>query len=250
MNYDRRTEAETILRNDRGRLGDTFRGDQEGLSLEEQAEIAGARTSNYGYNNRAAINALIEGTIPKGPTLALQVARRVRTLLKRPDLSPQLRADWQILEEELMLRAEDRIAVEQEEAVTAQATSEAESAGTPGIYVYTLPHYRRHPIDPESGKTFLKVGHSARDALYRAGAQARFTALPEDPVLLRIYPTDESASTERLFHDWLEAADHQGTRTGRAGKEWFLTSIKFLDQIASSLELEKIAVNHLGMDDE
>lgn len=103
--YDRRAEAEAVLETESSRLGDTFRGDREGLTLEQQAELAGAKAGNYGYNNRVTIAALIEGVLPTGPTLALQAARRVRTLLKRPDLSPELRADWMLLEEQLTARA-------------------------------------------------------------------------------------------------------------------------------------------------
>lgn len=250
MTYDRHAEVGAVLLADTSRLGDTFRGDQEGLSLAQQAERAGARGANYGYNNRVTITALMDGTIPVGPTLALQAARRLRTLLKREDLSPELRADWVALEEQLTRRAEDRQAVEAEEAATAKATSEAESMGTPGIYVYTLPHYLKYPVDPETGKTYLKVGHSSRDAMHRAGAQGRFTALPEDPVLLRIYPSVESASIEKRFHEWLRMADHQGHRTRRGGTEWFLTSTKFLDHIADSLNLERLTVNDLEVGDE
>ena len=250
MIYDRHAEVEAVLLADPSRLGDTFRGDRTGLALEQQADLAGAKYSNYGYNNRVTISALMDGTIPAGPTLALQSARRLRTLLKRDDISPELRADWVTLEEQLTLRAEDRLAVEAEEAATAMATSEAESVGTPGIYVYTLPHYLKYPVDPEAGKTYLKVGHSSRDAMHRVGAQTRFTALPEDPILLRIYPADESAAVERQFHEWLRMADHYGARTKRGGTEWFLTSTKFLDYIAESLKLERRTVNDLEVGDD
>jgi hypothetical protein len=109
--------------------------------------------------------------------------------------------------------------------------------------VYTLPHYVRHPFDPETGKTLLKVGHSARDAFYRAGSQGRLTALPEDPVLLRIYPADESAQVERLFHEWLTDADHSRSDSRRGGSEWFVTSTRFLDRVARSLGLPVVAFN-------
>ncbi|WP_427869870.1 hypothetical protein [Leucobacter luti] len=248
--YDRKAEAEAVLETESSRLGDTFRGDREGLTLEQQAELAGAKAGNYGYNNRVTIAALTEGVLPTGPTLALQAARRVRTLLKRPDLSPELRADWMLLEEQLTVRAEDRIAAEAEDAATAKATVEAEAAGTPGIYVYTLPHYLKYPFDPDTGKTLLKVGHSSRDALHRAGSQGRFTALPEDPILLRIYPVVMSNDVERKFHEWLRMADHHGTRTRRGGTEWFLTSTKFLDHIAEHLGLERQTINDLDVGDE
>lgn len=248
--YDRAAEAEATLATEMSRLGDTFRGDREGLSLERQAELVGAKGGNYGYNNRVTIKALTDGTIPAGPTLALQSARRLRTLLKRTDLSPELRADWVLLEEQLTARADDHVAVEAEEVATAKATTEAELTGTPGIYVYTLPHYLKYPVDLESGKTYLKVGHSSRDVLHRAKSQGRFTALPEDPILLRVYPVDASNEAEKEFHEWLRMADHQGARTRRGGTEWFLTSTKFLDHIAAHLGLEQRTVNDLDVGDD
>lgn len=130
------------------------------------------------------------------------------------------------------------------------ASENAEAKGTPGIYVYTLPHYLLHPVDLESGKTLLKVGHSSHDAYYRAGSSGRLTALPEEPILLRIYPVAESAATEKEFHNWLKDADHLGTRTRRAGSEWFLTSTKFLDRIAKSLQLEIQVINDFEVGDE
>jgi hypothetical protein len=61
----------------------------------------------------------------------------------------------------------------------------------------------------------LKVGHSGVGAHYRATSQGWLTALPEDPILLRIYPVAESAKAERDFHAWLRDADHAGERTQR-----------------------------------
>lgn len=248
--YDRKAETERVLETDPSRLGDTFHGDREGLSPEEQAERIDAKHSTCGYNNRVTIAALMEGTIPTGPTLALQAARRLRTLLKRDDLSTELRGDWVELEHQLTLRAEDRVATEAEDAATAKATVAAEATGTPGIYVYTLAHYLKYPVDPNTGKPYLKVGHSSRDALHRANSQGRFTALPEDPILLRIYPTSDSSSVETRFREWLRMADHHGACTRRGGTEWFLTSTKFLDHIAESRNLEKLTVNALEVGDD
>jgi hypothetical protein len=105
--------------------------------------------------------------------------------------------------------------------------------------VYTPPHYRLLPYDPTTGRTILKVGHSSVDACYRATSQGRLTALPEDPILLRIYPRGgASAAAEREFHSWLRDADHAASRTQRGGSEWFVTSTKFLDRIARSMGLQ------------
>ena len=144
-----------------------------------------------------------------------------------------MRDDLTKLEATLQSRAEDpdAQAVEVDKAVA--KSKAAENSNTPGVYVYTLPHYLKHRVDEETGKTLLKVGHSARDVYYRAGSAGRLTALPEEPILLRIYPGGRVRCVEKQFHAWLNAADHSGTRTRRAGAEWFLTSTKFLDRIAS-----------------
>ena len=149
-----------------------------------------------------------------------------------------------------MSRAEDRQAQTEEVEVAVEATKAAEADGTPGIYVYTLPHYLRHPYDAETGRTLLKVGHSSVDVHYRATSQGRLTALPEDPILLRIYPVEESAQAERDFHKWLRDADHFATRTRRGGSEWFVTSTKFLDRIARSKGLDVRVVTDFEAGDE
>ena len=120
----------------------------------------------------------------------------------------------------------------------------------PGIYVYTLPHYLRYPYEPDSGRTLLKIGHPARDAVYRANSQGKLTALPEDPILLRIYPVDESAKAEKKFHEWLRDADHAGNRNLRGGSEWFVTSTKFLDRVAQAVGLNVLVINDFETGDD
>lgn len=111
----------------------------------------------------------------------------------------------------------------------------------PGIYVYSFPQYLRHPS--ESGLVALKVGHSATDSIKRFRDQTRITGMPEDPVLLRVYPTNPAAAaeTEKEFHALLRAAGHWRKHGAMSGKEWFLTDLRFLDQIARALKLEIIS---------
>lgn len=103
-----------------------------------------------------------------------------------------------------------------------------------------MPHYLRYPYDAESGRTLLKVGRSNRSVVQRFYDQTRTTALPEDPVLLRIYPTldADAVARERQFHELLEAADHDRSRARTGGTEWFLTSLRFLDTVAKTVGLE------------
>ena len=64
----------------------------------------------------------------------------------------------------LTSRAEDKNAQDEEFGDAVEQSVAAEATGTPGIYVYTLPHYLLHPYDPATGRTLLKVGHSSIDA--------------------------------------------------------------------------------------
>jgi hypothetical protein len=248
--FDRRPEVEALLAADETVLGNVWRYRQEGLTAREMAERDGVPTTGWVSNYNSLIYALLEGRIPESPSLAQQAARRIRSWLKDKQLTPELRAA--LIEQESLLtsRAEDRRAQAAEVAEAVKATEDAEASGKPGIYVYTLPHYLRYPYDPATGKTLLKVGHSSTDAHYRAGSQGRLTALPEDPILLRIYPVEASAAAERDFHEWLRDADHSSSRARRGGSEWFVTSTKFLDRIARSKGLDVIVVNEFEVDDE
>ena len=68
-----------------------------------------------------------------------------------------------------------------------RTSSTAEASGVRGIYVYTLPHYLRYPVDPSEDedestddRTYLKVGMSGKDIIQRVRQQVN-TALPEEP---------------------------------------------------------------------
>jgi len=119
-----------------------------------------------------------------------------------------------------------------------------ERVALPGIYVYALPHYLRHPVVPaiddvEADRTLMKVGMSDRDTLRRFRQQQRTTELPEDPELLRVFIGDFASyqPVEQEFHTLLRAADHRQARGTAVGTEWFLTSLKFIDAVAATLRL-------------
>lgn len=248
--YDREAEVRLILTDDQTLLGRIYRYELDGLTPSQIAEEEGNQGPAFVYNYRLQINALLSGEAPTSPWAALAVARKLRKWLKTVDLSDPLRTDLAALETVAQSRADDpeAQAVEVDKAV--DKSKAAENTGTPGIYVYTLPHYLKHRIDEETGKTLLKVGHSSVDVYYRAGSAGRITALPEDPILLRIYPADDSAPREKDFHAWLRDADHQGGRTRRGGTEWFVTSTRFLDRVARSLGLDVQVVNDLEAGDD
>lgn len=234
-----RAEIEQALAADASVLGEIYRGVRDGLSDDELRIQRGAESTNFVWNYKRTITALLEGDLPSAPSVASQTAARFRKLLRTVKFSE---ASRQRLEQRLTVleaRVSDPEAQVAEELQALAATKAAEEHAQAGVYVYTLPHYLRYPYDSERQHTLLKLGHSGSSVIQRFKTQRRETVLPEEPVLLRVYPVDDkmSAHIERTFHDLLDAADHL-RRDGRAvGREWFLTTVKFLDRIAVALGL-------------
>jgi len=84
----------------------------------------------------------------------------------------------------------------------------------------------------------MKVGMSESDAIRRFRQQRRVTELPEQLRLLRVYTGEgKMVDFEKQFHSLLSSADHRRNSAKTAGTEWFLTSLKFLDEIPKTLGL-------------
>jgi hypothetical protein len=244
-----RTEIEDLLRNDKSRIGEIFNLLSEGRDAEEIRVQFGLERTSFVWSYERMIRALRDGDLPTAPTVALSVARKFRAILKNARLSDDARL---VLSSNLMVledRASDEASRERETVAALNAAAEVEAEAVSGIYVYTLPHYLRYPYDPDSGRTLLKVGRSDRDVIERFRNQTRTTALPEEPLLLRVYAVadgEPSAQTERTFHRLLEAADHDRSEARTGGTEWFLTSVRFLDEIANTLRLPTREVVDVG----
>ena len=142
-----------------------------------------------------------------------------------------------------------------------------EKPPAPGVYVYSLQHYTENPTEPSPAddtpsRTLYKVGYSTVDAYLRA-TQSDQTFIPERPVLYRIYQPKSISETvqsdsvlpenlktelaflERKFHDHLRVFGHIDGWGG--GTEWFLTSLRALDHLASLLDLH---IEYVDTDDE
>ena len=249
VGFNRKEEVESLWRADDTWTGEVFRQIQNGVTVRQIADDANITISPI-YAQVSLCNALIEGTVSSSTHVAKGWAGRIRSWLKKKPLSAELRAALEIQERALNAVANDTQAVQAEANEAVEKTMAAENENIPGIYVYTLPHYVRHPFDLKTGRTLLKVGHSSVDALYRATSQSRITSLPEDPWLLRIYPADASAEVEKKFHTFLRDFDHVGVKGDRTGAEWFLTSLKALDRIALTLGLEVRVINDFSIDEE
>ena len=247
---DVRKELQAYLAADSSRVGEVYRLLEEGLAADAIAErLEGGAAGAWQY--RRMVRALLDGNLPAAPTVALAAARRYRTVLKAPALSAAARAYLQANLDELERRASDPARLDEEVQRASEQTQQAEARNEVGVYVYALPHYIRHPYDQASGRTLLKVGRSDSDIIVRFRSQTRTTALPEEPILLRIYRTngDSAAPAEATFHRLLDAADHSRTIGKSAGREWFLTHTRFLDEIARTLRLHIDLINEGEFDD-
>ena len=117
----------------------------------------------------------------------------------------------------------------------------------PSNTLWAVPTYLIVPakVDPE--RFWLKIGQTGRVVSKRVSEQLRSTAMPEDPVILRVYtdPKGEAVSSEvdysaleKKFHKLLMSAGHSKTSAKSGGTEWFATTLEFLDEIAETLELD------------
>ncbi|WNM23520.1 GIY-YIG nuclease family protein [Demequina capsici] len=239
-------ELRRYLEADDSRLGEVFRLSQQGRSADSIATELGVATSNFVWNMTRLSHAILDADLPSAPSLAASFASKFRTMLKLRTWSPEARLYLSARLERLEQASEDSEARVEEEEISEDNTRAAEREEVPGIYVYSLPHYLRHPYEPALGHTLLKVGTSDSDAIRRFREQTRTTALPEEPVLLRIYVTggtERNGPIEAQFHRLLRSASHAPTATRSAGREWFSTTLGFLDEIASMLDLKITVVN-------
>jgi hypothetical protein len=134
-------------------------------------------------------------------------------------------------------------AEEVREISAAAEALEATLRSSSGVYVYTFPHYFKHPWREGSDHILLKVGATTKNAWQRVREQVRQTAAPEEPLLLRVYLTNTPIDDERKFHELLDGADHERSGIKVGGVEWFSTTLEFLDVIASVLSLQVVAAD-------
>ncbi|MDE0553009.1 MAG: GIY-YIG nuclease family protein [Candidatus Poribacteria bacterium] len=237
-------EVKSALNKDETRLGDVWRLREKELGPKEIAEELGVRSDAWVYATRQSISVIVDGVMPtKG--VAEECGRNARGLAKRYRDSFSSTTFSKLQE-----RADkcDRIARSTKrgkaEPKPKSQTSAAEKMDIPGIYVYSLPHFLKHPVevserDETDNRTYCKVGMS-QSTKKRVRNQAT-TALPEPIVLLRIYETPSGmdiAEVERRIHRNLEAAGHIRNPGQGPGQEWFLTNLKFLDSIAEDRGLK------------
>ena len=234
-------ELAAALRNNDGQLGKVFALLEEGkVTNRELAEGGGGANPGAAANLRVTVKAVLDGVLPKGPTVAAQARRSIGGLLRdNPELSPSGRAHLEDLRNKLEMIANDAEAIERESLDLERASIALESSleKLPGVYVFTLPSFYRTVQKTDPDRYWLKIGKSDRAAGVRIGEQMRATGLPEDPWIARVYrhPIFEPKQLESHFHRLLIAAGHSRASGKHSGRDWYATNLEFLDAIGAAL---------------
>ena len=243
-------EINHALQANTGALGKVARAMAEGVtSPTAMAALGAGANSGHAGNLARVVRFIQDGVPPTAPSRAAVAGRCIGGLLRdNPGLSSEAISHLQQLRNVVDSVEKDDEARAGEESqlqdASEQLTKTVEKLG--GVYVYTFPTYLMVPakVDPE--RFWLKIGQTGRVVEKRVMDQLRSTAMPEDPVILRVY-TDKEASSEtgsvyyaaleKKFHQLLVSAGHSKTTSRSGGSEWFATTVEFLDQIALTLDL-------------
>ena len=244
------SEVNRALENNSGALGKVAEAMASGVtSPTEMAGMGAGANPGHSGNLARVVSFIQNGVAPTAPSRAAVAGRSIGGLLRtNPGLSPEAVSYLQALRHLVDSIEKDEAARAGEEIELKRASDEltqrVEKKG--GVYVYTFPTYLMVPakVDPE--RFWLKIGQTGRVVEKRVLDQLRSTAMPEDPVILRVYTEEVSseeqssvdyAALEKKFHQLLSSAGHSKTSSRSGGSEWFATSVEFLDQIALTLHL-------------
>jgi hypothetical protein len=235
------SEVRAALQANTGRLGQVYRAMQQGATSNRELIDAGVAANHGAASNlRITLRTILEGRLPKAPSVAGQISRSIGGLLRdNPDFSAPTTRYLVELRSQLTAIATNNEAIEQEEADLERASEHLERslAELAGVYVYTLPSFLRSPVKVDPDRHWFKVGMTERVAGIRINEQMRATGLPEDPWLARVYTHEHftPVQVESKLHDLLEAAGHAQATGRHAGREWYATNLEFLDTAAATI---------------
>jgi hypothetical protein len=244
-------EINRALEENSGVLGRVARVMSEGVtSPTVMAQMGAGANAGAAANLARVVRYVKEGVPPRAPSVAASTARSLGGVLRdNPGLSVEATSYLRALRDLADTVEKDDVAVFGEQtrlkAASEELTQKVERLG--GVYVYTFPTYLKVPEKYDPERFWLKIGQTGRVVSKRVSEQLRSTAMPEDPVILRVYTDPKSeavgsevdyAALEKKFHKLLTSAGHNKTSAKSGGTEWFATTLDFLDEIAETLELD------------
>lgn len=238
-----RDEIRRALQINDGNLGLVFGLFERGVtSPSEIVTEGGIANTGYASNLMRYIRTILDGEIPNSPSRAAAAGRTIGGLIRTFEFSEESRLYLQDLRSELDEYANNSDAIQIEENLLEKQSdilaTMAEQAG--GVYVYSFPTYIRTPAKTDPDRYWMKVGMTDRVVDMRIADQTRSTAMPEDPLILRVYRSNSvsNAELEKKLHRILQSAGHSRTVARHGGREWYATNLDLLDEIAEALELD------------
>ena len=236
-------EIQRALRDNDGNLGVVFRLIESGrTSPSEMVTEGGLANSGHASNLIRYIKTILEGEIPTSPSRSEAAGRTIGGLIRTFEFSAESRLYLQDLRTELDEYATNASALQIENAQLEKQSEKLATVAeqTGGVYVYSFPVYIKTPAKTDPDRYWLKVGMTERIVEMRIADQTRSTAMPEDPLILRVYRSASLSNSdlERKFHRILQSAGHNRTEAKHGGKEWYATNIEFIDEIAETLGLD------------
>lgn len=244
-----REELGEMLRQNDGQIGLVYRLWSKGVKKNKEFVDRGAAANSGAAGNiRATIEAVMEGIIPSGPTVAVIARSAVNGLIRRnSQMSKPTKQYLEALLQRLSERADDQESRDVEERNFAEETEQIqkELGRRSGVYVYSFPMCLRNVKMTDPDRWLYKIGKSDGAVLRRVLNQS--TGMPEAPVLLRVYvhKTLSPIKVEKKFRRALLAAGHENVRTldqklskKHGAREWFATRLEFLDQVGELMGCE------------
>jgi hypothetical protein len=230
-----RTEMLALLSRAGGQLQAVFDAFRAGAASPAAIVAAGAVPSEGAATDlMLRIRTILGEPVADSGGHARAAAGTIRTLLRAPDLSREARRYLTELRTTLLDVAGTDVHTSQEQAVL-EANSvvlQRELRTANGVAVHTYPHYWRHPYAVETNRRLLRIGTMSQSGWQQVLDQAQAAGTPEDPVLLRVYVSQDVATAEQAFRRLLQAADHTRTPDDDG---WYATTLEFLDEIARAL---------------
>jgi hypothetical protein len=241
-----RTELAELLSRAGGRLQEVFDRYRGGVSSPAALTAAGASPSEAIADNLLLrIRTLLGEPWTNAPGRARPIAGTARSLMRTPELSRELREYLTDLRSSMLDLAESEAGQLQEQAQldANSVVLQREMRTANGVYVYTYPHYWRYPYQAVLNRRLVRIGRTTEGVWQHVLDQARAAGAPEDPVLLRLYISSDPGAAEHAFYRLLDSADHARAVSNNGSREWFATTLDFLDEIAGALGCEVKAGN-------
>ena len=235
-----RLELVELLGTFGGRLQEVFDQYRGGVKDPAAVVAAGAAVSEAVAGDKTTrIRTILGAPWTGAPERARPVAGTARVLMATPGLSGAARAYLASLRTTLLDLAESEPAQQREQALLTanSAVLEHELRTRSGVFVATYPHYWRHPYLAETNRRLLRLGSTVDGTWPQVLDQARAAGAPEDPVVIRVYAAPDPVAAERAFRRLLDSADHERAGAASGRRQWFVTTLEFLDEIAVALGL-------------